>query len=146
MLARLKQALRFARARRKGLGVIVFIVVFGTVATTIIIMGVASYGLSEHRASVRKHDRDMAFHIAEAGANYYRWHLAHDDDDYWDGNPSTTPGPYVHDYVDKDNNIIGQFSLEITPPLSGSTVVTVQSTGWLNSRPTVQRTVEGTLG
>jgi Tfp pilus assembly protein PilX len=51
--------------------------------------------------------RQQALHIAEAGVNYYLWHMAHNAGDYKDGN--TTPatpdanlgyGPYAHDYVD----------------------------------------------
>jgi len=56
--------------------------------------------------------------------------LAHFPADFWDGNASTTPGPYVHNYVDKDTNqVIGQFSLNIIAPAVGSTITTIQSTG-----------------
>lgn len=131
---------------KRGSGLIVFLLAFGTIATTMIILGLASYGLTEHRASLRIHDRDQAFHIAEAGIHYYRWHLAHTPGDYWDGNGSGSTGPYVHDYYDKDNNIIGQYSLEIEEPVSGSTIVTIRSTGWLTSRPGVTRTIEARVG
>jgi hypothetical protein len=120
------------------------VVVFGAVATLMIISGVASYGISENQASNRKHDRDLAFHIAEAGANYYRWHLAHDPVDYQDGTGEA--GPYVHDYSDKDGNVIGSFSLEIIPPPVGTTVVTVRSTGSTLAHPDTTRTVQIKLG
>lgn len=128
----------------RGAGMMVFIMVFGSIGLTMIIMGVATYGLSEHRASTTKYFRDKAFHIAEAGAHYYRWHLAHDPEDYQDG--TGEPGPYLHNYEDKDGNIIGQFSLEIDEPLDGSTVVTVRSTGWTIERPEITRTVQIRVG
>ena len=107
--------------------------IFGTIAFTVIISGVSGYAISENRASARKHNREMAFQIAEAGINYYRWHLAHNKTDFQDG--TSTSGPYLHEYQDKDGNVIGRYSLSITPPLTGSSVVTVESTGWLDSQP-----------
>ena len=84
-------------------------------------------------------EKETAFHIAEAGVNYYRWHLAHDLTDFQDG--TGEPGPYVHDVFDNLGNKIGEFSLEITPPPSGSTVVTITSTGYTLSNPQNKRKV-----
>src|SRR3990167_9513152 len=123
---------------------LMFILIFGAAATTIIVSGVASYGIYEHRVSLRHHQRDQAFHIAEAGVNYYRWHLAHAPRDYQDG--TGTPGPYVHPYADKNGTTIGYYSLQIQPPLPGSMVVGVSSTGWTIWRPEVERTVAVRLG
>lgn len=124
--------------------ILLFTLVFGAVASFIIISGVASYAIFENKASNRKHDRDLAFHIAEAGINYYRWHLAHNQTDYQDG--TGQPGPYQHDYKDKDGNVIGYFSLNITPPLSGSTVVIVESTGWTVASPDAKRKIRVRMG
>ena len=89
--------------------------------------------------------REKAFQIAEAGINYYQWHLVKFTDDYQDGTGSS--GPYLHDYVDFDTQeTIGQFSLVITPPLLGSTIVKVQSTGWTNDNPGVKRVITATYG
>lgn len=123
---------------------LMYVLIFGSVAFTIIVTGVASYGLFEHRASQRLHRREMAFHIAEAGINYYRWHLAHNPTDYQDG--TGQPGPYVHTYSDKDGNVIGSFSLEIDPPLAGSSVATIRSTGWTVWEPRTQRTLQVRVG
>ncbi|MEK7519001.1 MAG: dickkopf-related protein, partial [Patescibacteria group bacterium] len=60
-------------------------------------------------------------------------------DDYQDGTGAA--GPYVHTYKDATGNTLGTFSLEITPPPSGSTVVTIKSTGQITNRPTSSRTV-----
>lgn len=90
-------------------------------------------------------EREEAMLIAEAGINYYRWHLAHFPNDYQDG--TSQPGPYVHNYVDKDTQAnVGQFSLLITPPLTGSTIVTVQSTGKTNDNPNITRTITAKFG
>lgn len=80
------------------------------------------------RATERQVAREHALQIAEAGAEYYRWHLAHAPTDYQDG--TGRPGPYVHEYRDAAGRRIGEFSLEITPPPTGSTMVTVKSTGF----------------
>lgn len=133
-----------AISRDKRGGLLVVTLVFGSAAVMIMILGVATYGLFEHQASVRKQSRDMAFHIAEAGANYYRWHLAHNSTDYTDG--TGQPGPYVHEYRNKNGNLIGYFSLEIDEPLPGSSVVVVRSTGWTLWQPESTRTIQVRLG
>ncbi len=95
--------------------------------------------INQNTASNFRVDRERALAIAEAGVDYYRWHLAHVPDDYQDGTGG--PGPYVHDFRDANNNIVGQFSLEITPPPSGSTVVTIKSTGQLTNKPNSARSI-----
>ena len=90
-------------------------------------------------------DKEQALQIAEAGVNYYEWHLAHFPNDYKDG--TSNDGPYVHDYTDFDTqNILGKFSLEITPPILGSTVVTIKSTGYTLNYPNIKRTVIAKYG
>ncbi|EKD43818.1 MAG: hypothetical protein ACD_72C00105G0003 [uncultured bacterium] len=124
--------------------ILMFVMVFGSIAFSMIVIGVAGYAISENGASNYKHNREMAFQIAEAGINYYRWHLAHNNTDYQDG--TGVAGPYVHVYEDKDGNAIGHFSLDITAPPNGSTVVLVQSTGWLDSQPNSRRVLKARLG
>jgi type II secretory pathway pseudopilin PulG len=73
-----------------------------------------------------------ALDVAEAGVNYYLWHLSHNATDYKDGGttPASPPyGPYVHNYYDNDGNLLGTYEITITPPSSGSTVTTVRSVG-----------------
>jgi Tfp pilus assembly protein PilX len=90
-------------------------------------------------------NKEQALQIAEAGINYYQWHLAHYPVDYKDG--TNNNGPYVHDYKDFDTQqTIGKYSLVITPPTTGSTIVTIQSTGWMNSSPSVTRTITARFG
>lgn len=89
--------------------------------------------------------REEALQIADAGINYYQWHLAHFPTDYQDG--TNNPGPYVHNYVDSyTQQAIGTFSLTITPPPTGSTIVTIQSTGWTNQDPNTKRIVTARYG
>lgn len=84
--------------------------------------------------------KEQALQIAEAGINYYQWHLAHYPEDYKDG--TTGSGPYVHDYIDVDTQQkIGEFSLVVTPPAVGSTIVTLKSTGYTTKNPEIKRTI-----
>ncbi|MEK7567597.1 MAG: hypothetical protein AAB513_01600 [Patescibacteria group bacterium] len=119
--------------------VLVQVLVFATVSV-IIMTGLVGWAGSNVKAARLAFYREQAFQIAEAGIEYYRWHLAHDQDDFQDG--TGVPGPYIHNYLDKDENVIGTFTLEITPPVIGSTVVTVRSTGTVNEYPSVNRKLE----
>jgi hypothetical protein len=87
-----------------------------------------------------------AFSIAEAGIEYYRWHLAHSPTDYKDG--ATSTGPYAHNYYDKDGNLLGRFILDITPPPVGSTIVAIKSTGELasSSNSNVKKSIKVRMG
>jgi len=87
---------------------------------------------------------EQALHIAEAGVNYYKWHLAHDPTDYQDGTDSS--GPYEHEYTDPQGSPVGQFSLEITPPGAGSLTTTIRSTGWTYQYPKIKRTISVQYG
>ena len=89
--------------------------------------------------SNRQLGSDQSLHVAEAGVNYYRWHLAHDPTDYKDGQAGN--GPYEHEYTDPQGSPIGKYSLTITPPSAGSSIVTIQSVGWTYQYPKVKRTV-----
>lgn len=90
-------------------------------------------------------DKSQAFTIAEAGIEYYRWHLAHSPQDFRDG--STTPnGPYIHPFYEKSGDRVGQFELMITPPASGTTIVTIQSTGKVDNDPTISKVIKVKMG
>ncbi len=127
--------------KQKG-SILVFevVVIFVFSLALLGLLSVSVYQLRVLRSTVQK---EQAFHIAEAGVNYYQWHLAHFPTDYADGSGQTgcSPcGPFVHDYIDKNTNtVIGKYSLLITPPLTGSTVTTIQSTGWTLSNSNIKR-------
>lgn len=122
---------------------LMFIVVF-TAIFVLMMSGLISLITYQKRLSDSRVAKIQALHIAEAGINYYRWHLAHDPDDYQDG--TATSGPYVHEYNDPTTGLIGTYSLEIDPPETGSTIVTVRSTGWVNTYPNLTKTIEVRYG
>lgn len=115
-----------------------------TGAFVIIIYGLLFVLTLQLNYSHRQVASEQAIHIAEAGVNYYAWHLAHDSNDFQDGTGG--PGPYVHTFYDPQGAEIGYYSLEITPPIDGSTTVTIRSTGWTNEQPSVKRTITAQYG
>ena len=116
--------------------------VFGAIAV-FLIGGFVTWAVFNIKIARDTFRRELALNIAESGVEYYRWHLAHDSDDYQDG--TGLLGPYTHDFKDKDGNIIGQFILDITSPPIGSTLVKITSTGKVNADPTISRKVETQL-
>ncbi len=94
----------------------------------------------------------QAFNIAEAGINYYLWHLSHNASDFKDGkstpatpDPNLGYGPYVHNYVDANAVNEGTFTLWINPQGNGSTVATVRSIGEVKGTNII-RTVQAQIG
>lgn len=134
---------------------LVILSVFMVFATSIM-----SWSFAEKKNVVRKEHETEALQIAEAGINYYKWHLAHNEEDFKNGkdwccnnNPSSTAascggacGPYREAYKDYDGNEIGEFSLLITPPAVGSTIMQVESVGKTGADNTVSRTIIAKLG
>ena len=119
--------------------ILIQVIVFGSIAIYLF-SGLVGLTLLNIKAGQQTFDREKSLQIAEAGIDYYRWHLAHAPTDFQDGTGG--PGPYVHNFQDKDGNIIGQFSLNITPPSLGSTLVKVESTGILTENTSSARTIE----
>lgn len=124
--------------------ILVNALVFAGIAI-VITTGLVTWGTTLLKNSEQLTNREQAFDAAEAGIDYYRWHLAHAQSDYYDGNASTTHGPYLHDFLDKDGNKIGQFALTITPPATGTTIVTITATGTVTADPTIQRVIQTRL-
>lgn len=106
--------------------------VFATIAV-VITTALVGWAGSVLKSSRQLTVREQAIQIAEAGIDYYRWHLAHSQNDYYDGNGATSTGPYVHSVTNALGNVIGQYSLVITPPPTGSTAVKIKSTGTVAS-------------
>lgn len=122
--------------------IIIPALLFGTIAVLVVTAFVswASLNLREVRKVLQK---EKALQIAEAGNDYYRWHLAHAPQDFQDG--TGIPGPYVHEFRDKDSNVIGNFSLQITPPQTGSTRIAIKSTGTISGDSAANRSVQTEL-
>src|SRR5690606_27527921 len=86
------------------------IIIFSAVAL-VVIGGIVKWAEVTIKANRNMFVRESAFQLAESGIDYYRWHLAHDREDFQDGTEES--GPYVHDVYDKDGNLFGNFSLDI---------------------------------
>ena len=139
----MKKFLRKKRGYGEKSGmIIVQTMVFAAVAV-MIISALAGFAATTIKSVRVAFNREQAFQSAEAGIDYYRWHLAHAPSDYQDGGGGA--GPYVHSLKDKNGDVIGQFSLEITPPPLGSTIVKMKSTGSSSADPSLVRKVESAV-
>ncbi len=112
------------------------IAIFGTILTSLL-----GYLLTQHQWVRMRTNNERALQIAEAGVEYYRWHLAHWPEDITDG--TGAPGPYIHTYEDPEAGPIGSFSLEIGGEVLCGKVQVVQatSTGWTFDDPNTTRTI-----
>lgn len=119
------------------------VLLYGAI-TIIALTGFLTWTDSVITSVYRESDRAQALAIAEAGIEYYRWHLAHAPQDFQDG--TGQPGPYVHTYTDKSGTVVGSYTLAITPPVSGSTIVTIESTGKLASNPDIEKVIRVRMG
>ncbi|MCX6718961.1 MAG: hypothetical protein NTZ38_01115 [Candidatus Taylorbacteria bacterium] len=127
-------------ALRKG-DIIITVLIFSAIALTITI-GLVNWGVTLLKSIKTVSEREQALQIAEAGIDYYRWHLAHASNDFRDGTGQA--GPYTHQFLDKDDNILGSYQLTITPPVVGSTVVTIVSKGTIAST-TISRSIKAVM-
>ncbi|HXE09845.1 MAG TPA: hypothetical protein VN554_00285 [Verrucomicrobiae bacterium] len=123
------------------------ILAFGIMATSIVEVTLTNFGVTGNIVKSQQ-----AFNVAEAGLNYYLWHLNHNATDYKDG--KTTPatpdpqlgyGPYTHTYTDSNAVNDGTYTLWIKPQGNGSSVVTVRSIGQA-AGTNIKRTVEAQIG
>ncbi len=114
------------------------VLVFGAIAI-VVITGLIAYAGANIKLGRRVVLSEQAFQMAEAGLEYYRWHLAHNPTDYTDG--TGQPGPYVKQFRDKNGVLLGTFTLTITQPVIGSSLVLIQSKGVPAADPTVKRTL-----
>src|SRR3989338_8668271 len=111
--------------KNKG-GLLVPIIIFSSVAL-VVIGSIIKWTQITIEANRQLITREKAIQLAESGIDYYRWHLAHSQSDYQDG--TGLPRPYIHQVRDKDGDVVGQYSLALTPPITGSTKVRIESTG-----------------
>lgn len=134
--------MNFSKINFKKGSLMIQAIVFGSIAVVMIGALISWAGVNIKSGRVAT-SREQALQIAEAGIDYYRWHLAHAPTDFQDG--TGVAGPYVHDFLDKDGVKVGEYSLEIIPPPVGFTIVTIRSTGTIVADPTVSRTIETRL-
>ncbi|KKR43302.1 MAG: hypothetical protein UU10_C0006G0007 [Parcubacteria group bacterium GW2011_GWF1_40_6] len=114
------------KLNKKSGVIIVQTMVFAAIVV-IMIGALSSWAATTVKAGRIAFNREQAFQSAEAGIDYYRWHLAHAPTDYQDD--TGAPGPYIHPVKDRNGDTVGQFSLDITSPPLGSTKVKIKSTG-----------------
>jgi len=86
-----------------------FLVMFGATLSFILV---------QHKAVEQEVARSQALHIAEAGVNYYRWHLTHSPGDF-----ASDTG--VQQYPDPLGGIFGEFDLSVASPSVGSTTAVI---------------------
>lgn len=119
-----------------------------------LVVGLADIISSTLGEATRTESKQMSLNIAEAGINYYLWHMSHANSDLRDGqstpvtpDPTLGYGPYQHDYRDAFGNIRGTFTLYILPGTNGSSVVTVKSIGQASGfLQNTTRTIQAKIG
>lgn len=113
---------------------LVFVGIFMILTTAVL-----SYVQLEIKVSKRSIADAQAFAAAEAGIEYYRWHLAHAPDDFMDGTGETRE--YTHEYRDPQGGRIGTFTLAIEPRNVCDGSVRIIARGVSDSDPSRTRTV-----
>lgn len=130
--------MRVVRGSALAYGLVIMTVVM------ILLTSIVSFVSSYLQYSLKQRDREQALHIAEAGIHFYRWYLAHQLDGrtasqiqaFWDaGTALGQSTPYVGSFGG------GEYSITVTPPDSGQTIVYITSTGQTNRYPDQSRTI-----
>lgn len=119
---------------------LVVVLVFGAIFFSII-ASLVGYSVKQSLVINQRYQLERASDIAEAGLNYYKWRLAHYPDDVTDG--TGLPGPYVHQYSDPEDGVIGEFTLSIASSTYCGEVSSIQLTseGVSYEDPDVKRTL-----
>lgn len=134
------------RSRMRNGSAVVFVLIMTTIAS-IIFSGVITYVVSHLRYGLFVASREESLQIAEAGAHFYRWYIAHELDgknteqinDFW---AATSPAPLgVATPYEDDFQGLGKYQLTVTPPAANSTVYTLESKGWTYKYPDHTRTI-----
>lgn len=128
---------------KKNKGIILLNVLVFSVLAIALVTFFVTWVSSTLRLTKNTLHKEQALQIAESGIDYYRWHLAHSPSDFQDGTGGN--GPYIHTFYDKNGEAIGTFTLTITPPIVGSTIVTIKSEGRVNESSSVKRIIQTKL-
>jgi hypothetical protein len=117
---------------QKGI-ITTYALVFGAIFL-ILLGGLSGFILLQLRQSQQRQAWNEALHIAEAGANYYRWCL---------NNEVSQNCLTEKDYLDLAGNLLGKFSLQIAPTIACGEIISreIVSTGWTNKFPELKRKV-----
>jgi hypothetical protein len=119
---------------------------------SIILISMLQYISSQIQLGSHRLEKEKAFHVAEAGIYYYRWYLVHNVADktvaqiksFWEDSPRPmgVNSAVEVEFADPEGGPIGKYRIEVTPPIAGSTIATVKSTGWTYKEPNVKRVVQ----
>jgi hypothetical protein len=114
--------------------------VFGSIFVTVL-GALASYSITQNKVQYAATGKAKALGLAEAGLEYYRWHLAHFPTDITNGTGQA--GPYVYSQPDPEGGTAGTISLSIVGNQScgQTTSIDISSTGTPNDGSGVSRTV-----
>ena len=118
------------------------VLIITLILTSLFVVGIMTVFVlvsTQNKLASHEQNRELAYQIAEAGFEYYRWHLAHVPDDF-------TSDTGSHEYKNAFGEVIGYYIIEVTPPSSGSTVVQIKSTGYTIDEPNVKRVIESRMG
>lgn len=136
---------------RQSRGMFLPVILLASVVFLAFATAVISLSLSNLKMATLHNKRINSMSIAEAGVNYYLWHLAHDNTDYCDGVACPlilsdgSYGPFTHDYTDVSGNVLGSYDLFITPPSNSGSTTIVKAVGKVLGTNTT-RTVITTIG
>lgn len=128
--------------RRRGSALAYALAITATVM--ILLSSIAGFVASYLKYSLKHRDQEQALHIAEAGIHFYKWYLAHQLDGrtagqvqaFWDAGTALGQNtPYVGNFA------TGQYTITVTPPDAGATIVYIQSTGATLKSPEQKRTI-----
>jgi type II secretory pathway pseudopilin PulG len=121
-----------------GFTLIQVLVTAGVIAMLSVIM--AAGIINQQRFAQRTERAVSSTFIAEAGINYYLWHLSHNANDYCDGKACETQGefgygPFTYDYKTPDGRVAGSYQVYVKPPQGSSATVTIRSVGQAKNSP-----------
>ncbi|NTU66919.1 MAG: hypothetical protein HGB08_03280 [Candidatus Moranbacteria bacterium] len=137
------------RKDTKGYALVYALII--TSISLIILVSMMEYVVSQIRYGTYNSSKQESFQIAEAGISFYRWYLAHQTngktaqqiETFWtSGNPFGVGSAYEAEYRDPAGAGIGKYSIEVTPPAEGSTIVIVKSTGWTYKYPDSKKIIQ----
>lgn len=129
----------------------IYLVLLLVMSGVFIFLATAIMGLAFANLRLARHNESMvsSLSIAEAGVNYYLWHLSHAPTDFCDGHTpcvgNAPSGPYMHEFTGPNGTVLGNFTLTITPPATGGTIYDIKSVGTAKDA-TVSRTVRAGIG
>ncbi|KND50045.1 MAG: hypothetical protein AB203_03590 [Parcubacteria bacterium C7867-008] len=136
----MKRTTSYLHGHPRGGYLMLLALVFGSIFLTVL-GSLSSFVLTENHAQSASTGRSKALAMAEAGLEYYRWHLAHFPTDLQNG--TGAPGPYSLPFTDPEGGTTGTITLGIAGHMSCGQIrsIDITSTGSPNDGSNVSRTV-----